>query len=153
MKPMRGAEAVATIAALPFHEALIIGSLRARCDGPDAMASFASELSGLQGASRAAMILDRLDDFFDLTLRHVRRPVMRHGATCSCVGADEAVLAHLVTISASGDREDAMLMACLLVRSDVAPLVVSLAQALGLELMRSLPATRGHPAMPSETVH
>ena len=43
MKPERGAEPVATIAALPFHEVLLIGALRARCDGPDEMAIFAQE--------------------------------------------------------------------------------------------------------------
>jgi hypothetical protein len=152
MKPERGAEPVATIAALPFHEALLVGALRARCDGPDEMAVFAAELGDLYGVTSAARILDRLDEFLGLTLRHVRRPVMRHGLKCSCVGADEAVLAHLVSLSTSGDREDAMLMACLLVRADVAPIVVSLAQTLGLELHRSQP---GHafPSMPSETVH
>ncbi|KAA2313867.1 hypothetical protein DL237_10520 [Pseudooceanicola sediminis] len=153
MKPERGAEPVATIAALPFHEVLLIGALRARCDGPDEMAIFATELAALYGEGGAARLLDRLDEFLGLTLRHVRRPVMRHGQKCSCVGADEAVLAHLVTISTSGDREDAMLMACLLVRADVAPIVVSLAQTLGLELLRTAPVAPRFPAMPSETLH
>jgi hypothetical protein len=35
------------------------------------------------------------------------------------------------------DREEAMMIACLLLRADVAPLAVSLAQTLGLDLMRA----------------
>lgn len=149
----RGSEPVATIAALPFHEALVIGALRARCDGPDAVADFEMELTALYGRDRMERISERLDEFFGLTLRHVRRPVMRHGQTCSCVGADEAVLAHLVSLSTSGDREDAMLMACLLVRADVAPIVVSLAQTLGLELIRQRPEGRAYPSHTPNTLH
>lgn len=153
MKPERGAEPVATIAALPFHEALLIGALRARCEGPDAMAIFAGELGDLFGGAAVARVLERMDEFFGLTLRHVRRPVMRHGLSCSCVGADEAVLAHLVSLSTTGEREDAMLMACLLVRADVAPIVVSLAQTLGLELMRTAPLHNTFPTRTSGTIH
>lgn len=140
MSVQRGAEAVARIAALPVSEALVIGALRARCEGPDQMALFASELRQMAGAERGLRLEESLDDFFALLLRHLRRPLMRHGMTCGCVGADEAVLAHLVSIAASGDREDAMLMACLLVRADVAPSVVHRACLLGLELMRAAPA-------------
>ncbi|QPM90206.1 hypothetical protein [Pseudooceanicola algae] len=113
------------------------------------MASFTSDLATLFGAPRLGRLTERLDEFSGLTLRHVRRPVMRHRPNCSCVGADEAVLAHLVSIATSGDREDAMLTACLLVRADVAPIVVSPAQTLGLELTRQIPAERPEKGPPA----
>ncbi|MGI3166817.1 hypothetical protein [Pseudooceanicola sp. 200-1SW] len=139
MSEMRGAEAVAKIATLPVHEALVIGALRARCDGAVAQETFVDELAGLMGPASAERIEAALDGFFGLVLRHGRRAILRHGARCACVGADEAVLAHLVTIATSGDAEDAMLMACLLVRADMAPAVVSQARILGLELLRAAP--------------
>lgn len=64
--------------------------------------------------------------------RHARRPLVHHGMSCDCLGADEAVLAQFVRLAARGKREDACLMAMLLVRADVAPLAVSLAEQLGL---------------------
>ncbi|WP_417244908.1 hypothetical protein [Celeribacter sp.] len=64
--------------------------------------------------------------------RHGRRQLVSHGMSCDCLGADEAVLAQFVRLAARGKREDACLMAMLIVRADVAPLAVSLAEQLGL---------------------
>ncbi|SFI89893.1 hypothetical protein [Celeribacter neptunius] len=64
--------------------------------------------------------------------RHARRPLCPHAMSCDCLGADEAVLAQFVRLAAKGQREDACLMAMLLIRADVAPLAVSLAEQLGL---------------------
>ncbi|WP_010142099.1 hypothetical protein [Oceanicola sp. S124] len=154
MSVERGAEPVARITALPFQEALLIGALRARAAGPEAQRQFSTELADLMGASRAAEAEAALDGFLEVTLRHARRPLMRHGLTCACVGADEAVLAHLMTISTSGEREDAMLMACLLVRPDMAPAVVSQARTLGFVLLRGAPVgTHAAPGGTSATLH
>ncbi|MCA1335216.1 hypothetical protein [Pseudooceanicola marinus] len=152
MSAVRGAEAVAKITTLPLHEALVIGALRARCDGAAAHGTFVDELAGLMGPATAERIEAALDGFFDLVLRHGRRPVLRHSASCACVGADEAVLAHLVSIATGGDSEDAMLMACLLVRADMAPAVVSQARLLGLELQRGAPDHPHPPAAPGRAV-
>ncbi|AJE47662.1 hypothetical protein [Celeribacter indicus] len=70
--------------------------------------------------------------------RHGRRPLMRHGMGCDCLGADEAVLAQFVRLAAQGAREDATLMAMLLVRGDMAPLAVSLAEQLGLTIRQTV---------------
>ena len=64
--------------------------------------------------------------------RHARRPLMRHHCDCACLGADEAVMARFVRLASRGEREDATLMAMLLIRADIAPLAVSLAEQLGL---------------------
>ncbi|MBU0645425.1 MAG: hypothetical protein KJ731_03015 [Alphaproteobacteria bacterium] len=64
--------------------------------------------------------------------RHARRPLMRHHPDCACLGADEAVMARFVRLAARGAREDAALMAMLLIRADIASLAVSLAEQLGL---------------------
>ena len=64
--------------------------------------------------------------------RHARRPLVSHGMRCDCLGADEAVLAQFVRLAARGKREDATLMAMLMLRADIAPLAVSMAEQLGL---------------------
>ncbi len=70
--------------------------------------------------------------------RHARRPLVPHGMACDCLGADEAVLAQFVRLAARGQREDACLMAMLMVRADIAPLAVSLAEQLGLLINATL---------------
>lgn len=69
-----------------------------------------------------------------------RRPMMRHGPACRCLGADEACFAQLVASAATGEREDAMLIACLMVRADAAPGLAALAEDFGLALRRALAA-------------
>ena len=61
---------------------------------------------------------------------------MRHGTDCPCLGADEACFARVVADASEGAREDAMLVAALMVRPDMAPAAVHLAEALGLALKR-----------------
>ncbi|WP_439105009.1 hypothetical protein [Celeribacter marinus] len=68
---------------------------------------------------------------------HGRRPLLSHSKSCNCVGADEAVFVQFVRLAADGQREDATLMALLMIRAQVAPLAVSLAEQLGL-LIRTL---------------
>lgn len=61
---------------------------------------------------------------------------MRHSVHCKCLGADESCFANFIVTAATGERDDAMLIATLLVRADVAPLITALATDFGLALMR-----------------
>ncbi|MEL6104228.1 MAG: hypothetical protein AAFR68_23370, partial [Pseudomonadota bacterium] len=72
----------------------------------------------------------------DLCVRHGRRPLMRHNVTCKCLGADESCFANFVGYASEGDREDALLIATTMVRPDVAPALVGVAQEFGLALKR-----------------
>ncbi len=65
-----------------------------------------------------------------------RRPFMRHGSGCKCLGGDEACFAQLISAAALGEREDALMLAMLMVRPDCAPHLVDLAQTSGLALQR-----------------
>lgn len=76
------------------------------------------------------------EDLCRLCLRYGRRPLMRHHIDCGCVGADESCFANFVACATEGDREDAMLLASLLVRPDMAPSLCALAQTFGLALRR-----------------
>ncbi|WP_422075507.1 hypothetical protein [Tranquillimonas rosea] len=132
----RGARSVASFDSLPKDEAMFIRYLRLWCAGADEQSEVWNDIAARLGPARGRQALSTFEDLVGLVLRHARRPIMLHGLTCSCVGADEAVLAHLVTLATSGEREDAMLIATLLVRADVSPLVTSLAQSFGLALHR-----------------
>ena len=92
---------------------------------------------------------DEAAQAFDALCRHClagrRRPLMRHGHACPCLGTDEAAFARLVQTATEGEREDALMLACGMVRHDLAPAVVHLAQAAGLALAWAL-AAQGRPA-------
>jgi hypothetical protein len=59
-----------------------------------------------------------------------------HDIACPCVGGDEYALARFVALAAEGDREDAVLLAALLVRADVALCLAPLAEEVGLRVGR-----------------
>ncbi len=127
--------------ALPPLEGLSVRALRRWCDGgTEALAEDLSARLGTRG--------DEAAQAFDALCRHCltgcRRPLMRHGYACPCLGADEAAFAHLVQTATEGEREDALMLACCMVRPDLAPALVHLAQAAGLALAWAL-AARGRP--------
>ena len=80
----------------------------------------------------------------DLCTRYGRRPLMRHGVSCKCLGADEACFAHFIGYAHEGAREDALMLAATFVRPDVAVHLVDLAQNFGLILKRSTAPSMAH---------
>ncbi len=76
------------------------------------------------------------DELVSLCVRHGRRPLLCHAVTCDCVGTDESCFANFIATATEGEREDAMLIATLIVRADIAPLITSLAVDVGLSLKR-----------------
>jgi hypothetical protein len=133
-----GGQAVSRIALLPDLEAWWVRALRLWCDGEAGQGALRDQLTAHMGAEAAETFFARFTDLMALMMRHGRRPLMRHALECDCVGADEAVFA-LFCAQAVGDREEAMMIACLILRADVAPIAVSLAQTLGLDLSRARP--------------
>ena len=53
---------------------------------------------------------------------------------------DEAAFAEVVRLAAGGEREDALMIACCLVRPDLAPALVHLAEQAGIRLGRAVAA-------------
>jgi hypothetical protein len=137
-----GGASVGRLDTLPPLEGLSVRALRRWCDGgPDALAEDLTDHLGHRGEGAAQA--------FDALCRHClagcRRPLLRHGGGCPCLGADEAAFARLVQTATEGDREDALMLACCMVRHDLAPLLVHLAQVAGLALAWAL-AAQGRPA-------
>ena len=111
-----GAAAIGRLDELPPLERRVIRCLRLWCAG-----------AGGEG---------RFDELMQMAARHARRPLLAHAPDCPCAGADECVFARFVALAAEGAREDAILMAVLMVRADVACGLAGLAETVGLGLMR-----------------
>ncbi|TNC52452.1 hypothetical protein FHG66_02630 [Rubellimicrobium rubrum] len=131
-----GGAPVGRIDTLQPLEGLSVRALRRWCDGGhEALAEDLGCALGEDHGDRAARAFDAL---CRQCLSGCRRPLMRHGGGCLCLGADEAAFAQLVRTATEGDREDALMLACCMVRHDLAPILVHLAQAAGLALRSAL---------------
>ncbi len=153
----RGGAPVGCLAALDDIAATSVIYFRLWFDGADAQAHVWNDLAKYLGRDRAERALEAFEKLCSLCARHGRRPLIRHAVGCKCVGADESCFANFIATATDGDREDAMLIATLLVRADVAPLIASLAADFGLALkqmqLRAPRAVYGHAAQVSATLH
>lgn len=153
--PPRGGAPVGYLTELDSVEAASVLYLRLWSDGPDAQAQILNDFATALGADRGKRALQSFESLCSLCAQHGRRPLMRHSVRCKCIGADESCFANFVAAAATGNREDAMLIATLLVRPDVAPLIASLAADFGLALTQMrLAAPRDlTPQHHSQTLH
>lgn len=132
----RGGAPVGFITELGSVEAASVIYLRLWSDGPDAREQVRSDFSTALGADLGGKAARSFEQLFSLCASHGRRPLMRHSIECKCLGADESCFATFIAAAAEGEREDAMLIATLLVRVDMAPVVASCAADFGLALKR-----------------
>lgn len=132
----RGGAPVGFITELDSIEAASVIYLRLWCDGPDAQAQVWNDFASGLGPDQGRKACKSFEDLCALCARHGRRPLMRHSVHCKCLGADESCFANFIATAATGVREDAMLIATLLVRPDVAPLIAALAADVGLAFKR-----------------
>ena len=148
----RGGETVAMLDALPPTQILSILLLRDWCEGPEGRTRIAVLLEEGLGAYPGQKAAGDWDAFMRMLTERGRRPLMRHATTCRCVGADEAVIANLLELAASGERDDAMLVASLLVPGDRLLYLMVLAEAVGVAIRRTDLRLRRARA-PARTLH
>lgn len=127
-----GGVPVGRLDGLSVAEARAVRGLRRWCDGAESWAAYSAELWREIGQRRAADGTRALDTCCRLILTQPRRPLVRHATGCICVGADEAVFARIIASAGAGEREDAMLMACLLTRADLAGPICAAAEVAGM---------------------
>lgn len=152
--PNRGGAPVGHIADLDAVSAGAVLYLRAWCDGPDAQARICSDFATALGPEAGARAFQSFEEVCALCVRHGRRPLMRHHLTCQCLGADEACFANFIATASEGCREDALMIASVLVRADMAFCLIDHAQAFGLAIKRmALRAMPPAPMMHSGTLH
>ncbi len=127
----RGNRPVCHLSDLEPIEAAAVLYLRLWCDGPEAQADVWNDFATSLGPHRGRAALSNFERLCDLCTRHARRPLLRHDVRCACVGSDEACFANFIATAVGGEHEDAMMLACLMMRADVAPIAVGLAQQVG----------------------
>jgi len=132
----RGGAPVGFVTELDGIEAASVIYLRMWCDGPENRGYVHSDFQRSFGTVQGQRILEAFEQLCGLCTQHGRRPLMRHAVNCKCLGSDESCFANFIATAAEGEREDAMLIATLLVRADMAPLITSLATDFGLALKR-----------------
>ncbi len=152
----RGGAPVGFITELDALEAASVIYLRLWCDGPDAQSLVRNDFTSGLGPDQGRNAVQSFEELCSLCARNGRRPLMRHSVQCKCIGADESCFANFIATAVDGEREDALLIATLLVRPDVAPLIASLATNFGLALKRMHLAaprdmTTSHPS--TQTLH
>ncbi|MFL4469060.1 hypothetical protein ACERZ8_03965 [Tateyamaria armeniaca] len=134
--PHRGGAPVGFVSELGPIEAGAVLYLRLWCEDADARTAVWNDLATALGPAHGRKALKSFETLCDLCVRHGRRPLMRHHVTCKCLGADESCFANFVGYAAEGAREDALLIATTIVRPDIAPCLVGVAQDFGLALKR-----------------
>jgi len=132
----RGGAPVGLITDLGPVEAGAVFYFRLWSDGPDSQNQVWNEFASILGSAHGRQALKAFENLCGLCRRHARRPLMRHGISCQCLGADESCFANLIGFASEGSREDAFLLAINLVRADVAGILVDLAEEFGLALKR-----------------
>ncbi|WP_298933564.1 hypothetical protein [uncultured Ruegeria sp.] len=144
----RGGAAVGRLSDLSPVEAGAVMYLRLWSEGKSGRADAASDFDIALGRDHGRAVMLTLDRLCSLCADHGRRPLVRHGLACACLGADENCFAQMIAAASEGAREDAMMMASLIVRPDFAPALASLSEELGLALRRMTAAvpmpTTGH---------
>lgn len=150
--PRTGTQAIGILQELDHFGRLCLRYLRAWTPRGDHQQAIVRDTCAAIGLPAATETLESLSQICDLLARHGRKPVMRHHPDCPCIGKEEACFAHLVLAATTGEREDALMMALLMVRPDFAPILVGLCQNFGLHLHRiSLMQDRAAPA--AERLH
>lgn len=113
-----------------------IRCLRLWTGGPDGQqALYRDFLCGL-GPQQARHAAACLEDLCALCAYRDGRTAVDDAPGCLCLGCDDCRFAEFVAAAGRCDRERALMLACTMVRPDLAPGLVGLAQALGLALMR-----------------
>ncbi|MFV0475781.1 MAG: hypothetical protein ACK5MQ_16480 [Pikeienuella sp.] len=150
----RGGAPVGHLDELPDLEAAAILYLRFWLAGDALRERARADLHATLGSGDGDQATEALQGLVEMISRHARRPLMRHQPGCRCFGGDEAAFANFIGAAAHGQREDAILIATLIFRADMAFISVSLAERLGIHLKRltsrlgtgALPAAQPAPA-------
>jgi len=149
----RGGAPVGHLAELNAIEAGAVIYWRLWADGLDGQRRTQSDFRRALGDKHGCEAVDALAQIFDMCVRHGRRPLMRHGLDCKCLGADESCIANFIGYASECKREDAALIATLMVTPDLCMPMAALAQTFGLALRRMALAERPRGANRATTAH
>ncbi|MER2508230.1 hypothetical protein [Amaricoccus sp.] len=133
-----GAAPVSRLSDLTPLEQRVVMYTRLWSDGRLGQAEVWRDLIERYGPAPARFATETLETLLRQIVTHGRRPLQRHAPHCPCVGGDECIFARFVALAAEGAREDAILMATLMVRADISFGLARAAEEFGLALRRVL---------------
>ena len=134
--PVRGAAPVGHLSDLNPASAAAVLYFRLWQTGSTTRAKVGDDFIAGLGPNAGQRAFDTFAELCDMLARYGRRPFVAHSIGCKCLGGDEACLAHFIDCAATGDREEAMLIATLMVRVDITPMLVAHAANVGLAIKR-----------------
>ncbi|MFW8634456.1 hypothetical protein [Cribrihabitans pelagius] len=149
----RGGAAVGLLSELPPLEAGAVVSLRHWFSGPDARAQLREDFEAALGPDAGLAAFGAFGTLCNFCATHGRRPLVRHGLSCSCLGADENCFASLLAAAAESEEDDARLLAALIVRPAEAAALAELAGRYTRLLHQTLPLVPATAAPVARTLH
>ncbi|MFS4582510.1 hypothetical protein [Phaeobacter sp. C3_T13_0] len=155
----RGGATVGLLTDLPALEATAVRHLRHWFSGAETRIALQHELQTSLGPVLGRQAYENFGRLCNFCVSEGRRPLVRHGMTCTCLGADENCFANLVAAAAHGEYEDATLFAALIVQPAKAQRAAVLAAKIGMVLdkmgeQQTSPAAHPPAHMPlSATLH
>ncbi len=127
----RGATPLAHLSAMEPWEAALIRRIRNWCHSPAGQARVIEDFAKHLPLDTLSDEVSHLNELLTVINENANRPLTCHPVQCNCAGADECVLAHLVSTASAGELHDAALVAALLVRPAQAERVAMLAAHVG----------------------
>ncbi|WP_089885253.1 hypothetical protein [Citreimonas salinaria] len=131
-----GSMVVGRLTDLAPWEAGLILSLRAWMEGPAGQAEVWNGFARSFGGAEGRVEMHRFETLLVTLCENARRPLVRHGGGCACIGVDEALFCTLVREAAGGDLAEAAAIAGLLVKAGQAGPVADLAAQVGRAMQR-----------------
>lgn len=150
-----GASVVGNLTEIPPWEAELILSMRVWMDSPQGQAKVRDGFARCFGVVRGHAELHNFETLLSGLCNHARRPLVRHGLGCTCIGSDEAVLQTLVREAASGDLTEAALIASLVVPACYAEPIALMAAQVGQAMQcmaRETPVPNPDPIRPDNRI-
>ena len=127
---------------LDLEEYTIISFLRRWCDGDISRSHLNKELIINLGYAEGNLAFQSFKDLCEIIFHHGRRSLIRHQLDCNCVGADESCFAQLILRAANNYKEDAILIALLLVPPHLTSQTVSLSEKIGTAIKQLIVADK-----------
>lgn len=131
-----GASVVGRLTDIAPWEAELIMSMRFWMDGPEGQAEVWNGFARFFGATAGRAEMRNFESLLSSLCTHARRPLIRHGLGCTCIGSDEAILQTLVREATHGDLAEAAMIASLIVPARHAEPVALMAAQVGQAMQR-----------------
>lgn len=135
-RELSGDRPVTTLEGMTPFAGLVIAALRGWTRGGPGAALVV--LRERMSEAKAGIAMAALCDLAGLLCASRRRPLAARAPDDPCVGADEATFARFVQEAALGEREDALLLASLMVEAPAIMALTDAASRFGLHVHRAL---------------